>query len=61
MLLLEYAYARRVKWEANMHAMALVETLAQVLMGKGSGILPDGRLYQEVSTEDGLHRMGIEL
>ena len=49
-----------MRWEAKIHAQALVELVAMV-MGGGVGILLDGRAYTEVSVESGLKRMGVSI
>jgi len=45
------------------HAVAIVEMLAQVLMGSESpdthGITKDGKVFKRVSTEEGLARAGV--
>ena len=57
------AYARRTQFEAQVHAVAIVEMLAQVLMGSESpdthGITRDGKVFKRVSTEEGLARAGV--
>jgi len=58
---LEVAYARRMQFEAKLNAVAIVETLAQVLMGKSHGVTSDGKVFNKASTEDGLARMGVFL
>ena len=61
---LEAAYIRRMQFEAKVNAVAIVETLAQVLMGSKTGrtgMTDGGRIFNRVSTEDGLARMGVFL
>ena len=57
------AYVRRTQIEAQVHAIAIVEMLAQVLMGSESpdthGITKDGKVFKRVSTEEGLARAGV--
>jgi len=59
------AYARRTQFEAQVHAVAIVEMLAQVLMGSESpdthGITKDGKVFKRVSTEEGLARAGVSV
>ena len=49
-----------MRWEAKIHAQALVELIAMVMSGS-VGVLPDGRAYKEVSVEAGLNRMGVSI
>jgi len=57
------AYARRTQFEAQVQAVAIVELLAQVLMGSESpetrGVTKDGKVFTRVSTEEGLARAGV--
>jgi len=57
------AYARRVQFEAQVQAVAIVELLAQVLMGSESpdthGMTKDGKVFKRVSLEEGLARAGV--
>ena len=59
------AYARRVQFEAQVNAVAIVELLAQVLMGGESpdtrGVTKDGKVFKRVSTEEGLARAGVSV
>ena len=59
------AYLRRVQFEAQVQAVAIVEVLAQVLMGGDSpdthGITKDGKVFRRVSLEEGLARAGVTL
>ncbi len=55
------AYVRRVKFEARMHAMAMVEVLDQALGGKKQGRLKNGKVFENVSTVEGLKRMGVDI
>ena len=55
------AYARRMEFEAQVQAVAIVELLAQVLIGKSHGTTDEGRVFNRTSTEDGLAHMGVSL
>ena len=59
------AYVRRTRFEAQVHAVAIVELLAQVLSGGKStethGITEDGKVFKRVTSERGLAKMGVVL
>ena len=62
--ILELAYARRIRFEASVNAMSIVEVLAQVFMGGEAsehGITEDGKVFKRLSTEAGLAKMGVFL
>ena len=58
--MLEVAYVRRMKVEARIQAIAIVEVVAQVLGGE-HGMTADGKVFERVSTKAGLARMGISI
>ena len=62
---MEVAYTRRIQFESQVHAVAIVEVLAQVFMGGGKegqhDITSDGKVFKRVSTEEGMARMGAGL
>ncbi len=62
--ILELAYARRIRFEASINAMSIVEVLAQVFMGGEAaehGMTEDGKVFKRLSTEAGLAKMGVFL
>ncbi len=64
MQVLEYAYLRRKKVEAQLQAVAIVEILAQVLLGGGAGahgLTTDGKVIKEITSEQGLAKIGVFL
>ena len=54
---------RRLKFETQAQAVAIVEVLAQVFMGGGKegqyDVTTDGKVFKWVSTEEGMARMEL--